>query len=76
MRMAGQSLSASHITHGRRACFPLEWWRSEKERRSATVNPAGSGLRLIAALVRQIGGTVDQDSSNQGTTTSLIFPVI
>ena len=38
-------------------------------------NPAGSGLRLIAALARQIGGTVDQDSSNQGTTTSLIFPV-
>jgi len=38
-------------------------------------NPAGSGLRLIAALARQIGGTVDQDSSNRGTTTSLIFPV-
>jgi two-component sensor histidine kinase len=39
-------------------------------------NPTGSGLKLIAALARQIGGTVDQYSSNQGTTTSLTFPVI
>jgi tripartite-type tricarboxylate transporter receptor subunit TctC len=39
-------------------------------------NPTGSGLRLIAALARQIGGTVDQDSSNQGTTTWPTFPVI
>ena len=38
-------------------------------------NPAGSGLRLIAALARQIGGTVDQESSNQGTRTWLTFPV-
>jgi hypothetical protein len=28
------------------------------------------------ALARQIGGTVHQDSSNQGTTTWLTFPVI
>jgi hypothetical protein len=27
------------------------------------------------ALARQIGGTVDQDSSNQGTRTWLTFPV-
>jgi signal transduction histidine kinase len=39
-------------------------------------NPTGSGLKLIAALARQIGGTVHQDSSNQGTTTWLTFPMI
>jgi two-component sensor histidine kinase len=39
-------------------------------------NPAGSGLRLIAALARQIGGTVDQDSSTKGTTTWLTFPLM
>jgi two-component sensor histidine kinase len=39
-------------------------------------NPTGSGLRLIAALARQIGGTVNQDSSDQGTTTCLTFPAI
>ena len=39
-------------------------------------NPTGSGLKLIAALARQIRGTVDQDSSNQGTTTWLTFSVI
>ena len=36
----------------------------------------GSGLRLMASLARQIGGSVDQESSDQGTTTSLTFPVI
>jgi two-component system, sensor histidine kinase PdtaS len=39
-------------------------------------NPKGSGLKLIAALARQIGGSVDQESSDRGTTTSLIFPVM
>ena len=39
-------------------------------------NPKGSGLKLVAALARQIGGTVNQDSSNKGTTTWLTFPVI
>src|SRR3954466_15995443 len=38
-------------------------------------NPKGSGLKLIAAVARQIGGSVDQESSDRGTTTSLIFPV-
>jgi hypothetical protein len=33
-------------------------------------------LRLIAALARQIGGTVDQDSSTKGTTTWLTFPLM
>jgi two-component sensor histidine kinase len=36
----------------------------------------GSGIKLIASLARQIGGTVDQESSSQGTTTSLRFPII
>jgi two-component sensor histidine kinase len=36
----------------------------------------GSGIKLIASLARQIGGTVDQKSSSQGTTTSLTFPII
>ena len=39
-------------------------------------NPKGSGLKLVAALARQIGGTVNQDSSNKGTRTWLTFPVI
>jgi two-component sensor histidine kinase len=38
-------------------------------------NPTGTGLKLIVALARQIGGTVDQESSNQGTRTLLTFPV-
>ena len=39
-------------------------------------NPKGTGLKLVAALARQIGGTIDQDSSKEGTTTCLTFPVI
>jgi two-component system, sensor histidine kinase PdtaS len=39
-------------------------------------NPKGSGLKLVEALARQIGGTIGQDSSKAGTTTSLTFPVI
>src|SRR6478735_4192253 len=39
-------------------------------------NPKGTGLKLVAALARQIGGTIDQDSSKEGTTTRLTFPVI
>jgi two-component system, sensor histidine kinase PdtaS len=38
--------------------------------------PKGSGLKLIAALARQIGGQVDQESSDRGTTTSLMFPLM
>jgi two-component sensor histidine kinase len=36
----------------------------------------GSGLKLIASLARQIGGTMEQESSNSGTTTTLTFPLI
>ena len=39
-------------------------------------NPNGSGLRLIVGLARQIGGTVDQQTSGHGTTTSITFPII
>src|SRR3954454_24589019 len=39
-------------------------------------NPKGTGLKLVAALARQIGGTIDQDSSNEGTTTCLTFPAV
>ena len=38
-------------------------------------NPTGTGLKLIVALARQIGGTVNHESSNQGTRTWLTFPV-
>jgi two-component sensor histidine kinase len=36
----------------------------------------GSGQKLIASLARQIGGIVEQESSDAGTTTSLRFPLI
>ncbi|MET4631034.1 two-component sensor histidine kinase [Bradyrhizobium sp. I1.8.5] len=39
-------------------------------------NENGSGLKLIASLARQIGGTVDQNSGDAGTTTTLTFPLI
>jgi two-component system, sensor histidine kinase PdtaS len=38
--------------------------------------PTGSGTRLIKSLAAQIGGQVEQESSKQGTTTTLQFPVI
>lgn len=49
---------------------------SDNGRGIRTSDHEGSGLKLIAALGRQIGGTVEQQSSDQGTTTSLIFPLI
>jgi two-component system, sensor histidine kinase PdtaS len=36
----------------------------------------GSGLKLIASLARQIGGTVDQSSSKKGMNTVVTFPVL
>ena len=39
-------------------------------------NPTGSGLKLVSSLARQIGGTIKQDSSDKGTTTSVVFPLI
>ena len=36
----------------------------------------GSGLRLISSLARQLGGEVEQASSDQGTPTTVTFPVI
>jgi two-component system, sensor histidine kinase PdtaS len=40
------------------------------------LRPGGSGLRLIRSLARQLGGEVEQASSDQGTTTAVTFPVI
>lgn len=41
-------------------------------------NPSegGSGLKLTASLARQIGATVEQESSDSGTTTSIRFALI
>jgi two-component sensor histidine kinase len=39
-------------------------------------NENGSGLKLIASLARQIGGTIEQNSGDTGTTTTLTFPLI
>jgi two-component system, sensor histidine kinase PdtaS len=36
----------------------------------------GSGLKLIASLARQIGGKIDQESTDKGTTTTLTFPLM
>ncbi len=38
--------------------------------------PGGSGQKLMAALARQIGGEIEQMSSDQGTSMSITFPVI
>jgi len=39
-------------------------------------NDQGSGLKLIASLARQIGGSIDQESNDTGTTTTLTFPLM
>jgi two-component sensor histidine kinase len=49
---------------------------SDNGRGMQNSNENGSGLRLIASLARQIGGTVDQESSSKGTTTTLTFPLM
>jgi two-component system, sensor histidine kinase PdtaS len=41
-----------------------------------TPHQGGSGLKLIQSLARQIGGNLVQKSSDEGTETSLTFPVI
>jgi two-component sensor histidine kinase len=38
--------------------------------------PQGSGTRLIASLAAQVGGQVEQESSEKGTTTTVQFPII
>jgi two-component sensor histidine kinase len=47
---------------------------SVKDKR--TPRTAGSGLRLIGSLARQIGGEFEQKSSSQGTSVIIEFPVI
>ncbi|MDA9497735.1 sensor histidine kinase [Bradyrhizobium sp. CCBAU 11357] len=39
-------------------------------------NEHGSGLKLIASLAKQIGGDVQQQSADPGTTTTLTFPLM
>jgi two-component sensor histidine kinase len=39
-------------------------------------NEHGSGLKLIASLAKQIGGTIHQQSADTGTTTTLTFPLM
>ena len=39
-------------------------------------NEQGSGLKLIDSLARQIGGTIEHQSSHSGTATILTFPLI
>jgi two-component sensor histidine kinase len=36
----------------------------------------GSGLKTIASLARQIGGSINQQSNEGGTTTTLTFPLV
>jgi two-component sensor histidine kinase len=38
--------------------------------------PKGSGTRLIQSLASQIGGSVEQKSSPEGTTTTVEFPIV
>ena len=49
---------------------------SDNGRGIINVSENGSGLKLIASLARQIGGTIEQQSSNSGATTILTFPLI
>ncbi|MDB5367636.1 MAG: hypothetical protein JWM77_3563 [Rhodospirillales bacterium] len=41
-----------------------------------TPRPGGTGLKLVEALVRHVGGLLDQESSSSGTSTTLIFPIV
>lgn len=41
-----------------------------------TGSPSGSGLKLIDSLSRQIGGQVKRESSPNGTSTVVTFPII
>jgi two-component system, sensor histidine kinase PdtaS len=49
---------------------------SDNGRGISKAGQGGSGLKLIASLARQIGGVVTQESSEGGTTTSIMFPLI
>jgi two-component system, sensor histidine kinase PdtaS len=49
---------------------------SDNGRGMQNPNENGSGLKLIASLARQIGGTIDQESNNNGTATTLTFPLM
>jgi two-component sensor histidine kinase len=49
---------------------------SDNGRGISNVSENGSGLKLIASLARQIGGTIEQESSDSGATRILTFPLI
>jgi two-component sensor histidine kinase len=49
---------------------------SDNGRGIINVSENGSGLKLIASLARQIGETIEQQSSDSGATTILTFPLI
>ena len=49
---------------------------SDNGRGIINVSENGSGLKLIASLAKQIGGTIEQKSSDSGATTILTFPLI
>lgn len=49
---------------------------SDNGRGIQSPNSNGSGLKLIASLARQIGGTIDRESDQAGTTTIFTFPLM
>jgi len=49
---------------------------SDNGRGIQKTNGHGSGLKLIASLAKQIGGNVQQQSADTGTTTTLTFPLM
>lgn len=49
---------------------------SDNGRGIQSTNERGSGLKLITSLAKQIGGTIDQESTEMGTTTALTFPLM
>ena len=49
---------------------------SDDGRGMQEAQPSSSGLKLIQALARQIGGVLETASSGEGVTTSVTFPII
>ena len=49
---------------------------SDDGRGMQSANQNGSGVKLMASLARQIGGAIDRQSNEGGTTTILTFPLM
>jgi two-component sensor histidine kinase len=49
---------------------------SDNGRGMQTGKGNGSGLKLMASLARQIGGIIEQESDQNGTKTTLTFPLV